>query len=394
MKVAYVYLNTLKTGQANAGQVLRMVKALGRVAEVTFLASWVSESTLRKVSQFYGVEGCSARISRLPVALASQPFWLEKMTRTFYAVLVVSYLRLSSDEVVYTRDFGFIYFLSLLPRWMRPRQPILYEPHTIYHRSSPSKVTFSQEKRALQTVKYFLPISNGIAEDLRKYFGVQNKMITVLPDGVDLQALTEAKGSRRSILQRYGIATEVPLIVYTGSFLNWKGVDVLVQSVKHLQNLSSKIFILGGQGADYERVFRLVRQEKLEDRITLAKPRPFNEVLNILKSSDIAVIPNTNTEIGGKYTSPLKLFEYMGCGLPIVASDLPAMREVITTGKNGYFFRPDDARDLARCLDLLLSQSELRIVMGNNNHEKAKKFSWSTRAQHIQRVADHVLNTH
>ena len=106
-------------------------------------------------------------------------------------------------------------------------------------------------------------------------------------------------------------------------------------------------------------------------------------MIKILKSSDLAIVPNTNFIISEKYTSPLKIFEYLASSLPIISSDLPAMRELLKNEVNCLFFESGNPDDLARKINLLYKNKKLLSVMSENNYNLSRKYSWNERAQKI-----------
>ena len=102
-----------------------------------------------------------------------------------------------------------------------------------------------------------------------------------------------------------------------------------------------------------------------------------------LKAADILVLPNSALEkIGAVYTSPLKLFEYMASGTPIVASAVPALAEVL--GKSeAVFFEPDNANALAEVLKNSLANFPWLEVRASAALKKVQQFTWTKRAEFI-----------
>jgi glycosyltransferase involved in cell wall biosynthesis len=101
-----------------------------------------------------------------------------------------------------------------------------------------------------------------------------------------------------------------------------------------------------------------------------------------LSGAKIAVVPNEacGTSL---YSSPLKLFEYMAQGLPIVASDLPAFREILRDGENAVLFKPGDPEALAGSLDRILHDPELAAGLGKRARLAAEDYTYTRRGQKI-----------
>jgi len=97
---------------------------------------------------------------------------------------------------------------------------------------------------------------------------------------------------------------------------------------------------------------------------------------------DALVIPFPNRPHYAFYASPLKLFEYMASGRPIIASDLPALREVLND-KSALFFKPENAADLARAIKMLKSSQTLGYHLSRQALSDVKEYTWSNRAKKI-----------
>ena len=98
-----------------------------------------------------------------------------------------------------------------------------------------------------------------------------------------------------------------------------------------------------------------------------------------LKSADVLVLPNSNREkLSRAYTSPMKLFEYMASGRPIVASDVPSLREILDE-TNCYFFTPDDPESLAQVVITTINNPEAQ-KKADKARKDVEKYSWDKRA--------------
>jgi glycosyltransferase involved in cell wall biosynthesis len=96
------------------------------------------------------------------------------------------------------------------------------------------------------------------------------------------------------------------------------------------------------------------------------------------------VLPNTASKMSELYTSPLKLFEYLTTGLPIVASDLPAIREVLTDGETALLVPPDNPQALASALTRLSGDPTLAAKLGASSLELGASYSWEARAAKLE----------
>ncbi len=109
--------------------------------------------------------------------------------------------------------------------------------------------------------------------------------------------------------------------------------------------------------------------------------QPPERVPTYLVAGDLGVVPNrSQPAISAKYTSPLKLFESLGAGLPLVVSDLPSMRDVLEHGVDAWLVAPDSVEALATGIRHLLADSNLRYHLAKRGRKRAPSFSWDRRA--------------
>ena len=192
-------------------------------------------------------------------------------------------------------------------------------------------------------------------------------------------ASTPAVDSRRR-----AIAT--PAVVgYAGHLYPWKGVDLLLDALAELPGVNG--IIVGGHPAesDLARLRNRAGELGLGSRVTftgMVRPR---EVTARLEPADVLVLPNPATAASERYTSPLKLFEYLAMGRPIVASDLPAFREVVRHGDNALLFeagkRAGAGGRRAHGGRTILSSP---ASIARRAFETARDYSWDARAERLE----------
>jgi glycosyltransferase involved in cell wall biosynthesis len=171
---------------------------------------------------------------------------------------------------------------------------------------------------------------------------------------------------------------------YAGHLYPWKGVDVFITALARVPGLRG--LIVGGhpQEADRQRIERTAEACGVSDRLTITGLVPPGEVRRALAPATMLVLPNTASAISERYTSPLKLFEYLAAGRPIVASDLPAFREILTDGETAVLVRPGDVDALAGALQRVASDAALAARLGAAALALAPRYSWEARAARIE----------
>ena len=377
--LCYIYGLDLTSREANVHQTLCMLNALADHAQVTFITNWVKASELNKTFDYFNIRP-RFRILRFPIPLTTRWLFAERVCRFAYCLMAYSYVLTQPKAAILTRDFAFIYFLSLINPGLRHKRKIIYEQHKTYHLTT-EKTSYRNELKALNAAGAIISISPTVSEDLVSLFGIESSRIILLKSGVDLeffQGKTEKLAPQVNELLRKTEGQN--LIIYSGSFLPWKGVETLLEAMNELLHARVHLVIVGGDSVARQNLHSLIQESPSRENITLMQQLPQIELRGLLQRSDVAIIPHNDQEKISTYSSPLKLFEYLAVGLPIVASEVIRRQQVVSEPENCIFFRTGDHKDLALKINYLLENPASRVEMGRNNREAAVQFAYSNRS--------------
>lgn len=288
-------------------------------------------------------------------------------------------------DIYYTRDELVVYLLS------KENKKIIFEAHRF---SNKRKFFYSYFKKINLKI---IAISDGLKEDLVK-FGIKASNILIARDGVDLAEfnvdISQIDARERLFSNLYKEAFgRKKIAAYTGHLYPWKGVNIFSETARYLheKNKDYLLFVFGG--IKKKNINGLKEELKnVEDASHLNSAPVFylgrfshREVPYILKTADCLVLTGNESEtISAKYTSPLKMFEYMASGCPIVAQDLPSFREVLNEN-NSVFSKAGDAKDLADKIAWVFDDKNKETVerIAQNALEDVKKYTWQERSQKI-----------
>jgi glycosyltransferase involved in cell wall biosynthesis len=182
-----------------------------------------------------------------------------------------------------------------------------------------------------------------------------------------------------SLAQRSGI-------VYAGQLYAWKGVPNLIEAMKHLPG--EHLTLVGGnKEADLEQAREVARAHGVLDRITFTGHVSHSEVQRYVRTARCAVIPLGDDLLARRFTSPIKVFEYMAAGTPIVASDLPTTREVLRHEENALLTPPGDATALAAQIARILKEDRLADRLRGAASAGLAKYTGDARAAQIIEIA-------
>jgi|TARA_B100000315_G_scaffold150343_1_gene139064 glycosyltransferase involved in cell wall biosynthesis len=180
------------------------------------------------------------------------------------------------------------------------------------------------------------------------------------------------------------------VVVFAGAFRPWHGAVHLVRAIADLRLRGREdikaVFI--GDGPELPRVRRAAAG--LEG-IVFTGALSHDRMPACLAAADILVLPNVPVSASAGHTSPLKLFEYLAVGKPIVASDLPAIREVLRDGQNAVLVEPGRPDALAAGIRRVLEDRTLAERIARGAFDEAPDYSWDRRAERIEQLFERVL---
>ena len=334
--------------------------------------------------EFFGLEPDP----RLRLRRLATPFPGSWVGRLAFMARCLPLLFARRFDAVYTRD------LALADLALRTRRyhglPVVYEAHTVASVFSEEKARLYQgspppsrrklarltrrERRVCRASNALVTITQGLLDGLAELHGPLAPA-HVIPDGTRV--------AERLPPSRVPSPEEPFQIYYVGQLYPWKGVDVLIESMQFLPR--AELVVIGGLPTepDLERVRDLARRLGLSARVRFRGFLPPPQVAAERWKADAFVIPLLDSTTARRFTSPLKLFEAMASGRPIVASDLPSLREVLRNEENALLVPPGDTKALAASLQRLADEPETAARLAARAAEEVKCYSWDERGRRL-----------
>ena len=387
-KLLYISLMRLPTEKAHGLQIMQNCEAFADAGyDVTL---WVARrwntAEMRRAADpfaFYGVDPVFS-VSRLPCLDLFPLFPKGVNDRLAFYMLMMTYalallLRLPfvNADIYYSRDE----FLLWLLRFFKPKASLAYEAHLF-----PSSERGAKLQRAVcQNVGSVIAITPQLRDDLIKHRGADSSRVITAHDGIRQARFKDLPDSRVA-RRRIGWDENAFIVGFVGrlSMIGMdKGLGGLVASIAAVDG--AHLALVGGPAEMAEQLRIRWRERGLdESRFLYAGQAPAADVPFYLAAFDVALMPHPATPQFARYTSPLKLFEYMAAGKAIAASDLPGWSDVVVNEENALLLPPGDAKAWTDALCRLRDDPALRARLGQNAREKAlAHYTWSVRAQDI-----------
>ncbi len=219
-----------------------------------------------------------------------------------------------------------------------------------------------------------------MTEIMRDYHVPEHKMLYA-PCGVNFERFG-TNTSRQEARERLGLPQDEKIALYVGHLFEVKGVNVLFEAHTGLRS-GEKIYFVGGTDEDIEAFRQKWRAAGSPASVVIAGRKPHQDIPLWLRAADVLVIPNTAKEAAGAVeSSPSKLMEYMASGRPIVASDVPGIRDVLDESM-GFYCEPDNPDALARAIGAALSDDAEAERRAAAARQAARGLGWDARARNL-----------
>jgi glycosyltransferase involved in cell wall biosynthesis len=223
------------------------------------------------------------------------------------------------------------------------------------------------EGRVMAESDAVVTLSDGMRDEIISR-GVSAGSVHVVPNGVDVTKFTP-RDADPNLKAQLGIPPETPVIGYIGSLVSYEGLPDLVRACAILRNRGAHFrLLIVGSGADMGRIQAAAHEANLGDLLVAPGRVPHAEVARYHALIDLFVVPRTAARVC-QLVTPLKPYEAMAMGRCVVASDLAAMRQVVTDGITGRLAQPEDPLSLANVLGELLENPSAREALGAASRE-------------------------
>ena len=279
--------------------------------------------------------------------------------------------------------------------------PFIYEVRGLWEYTAASRIAHwegserFQLDRQLETLVTLhadavCTLNDALREEIMRRANLSTRPF-LLPNAIpDDSGPAEEKSAQ--LLARWNLSRKDFIVGYAGSVVGYEGLDVLLKAVPELTKAipTLKVVIIGtGNALDALRA--LAAGLGITDRVIFAGTVPHEEISRCCSMFDAAVLPRADYAVC-RLVSPLKLYEYMSYGLPVVISDVRAMREMVEPEHNALVFPAGDEHALAACLIRLHDNPELRASLRTAALETARRHTWSKSTDALLACYDAFFN--
>lgn len=234
-------------------------------------------------------------------------------------------------------------------------------------------------------------VTDKLKDELVKLYSVPAEKITVINNGANTDIFKPL--DKKHVRDRLKLDNSKKYICFVGNLAAWQGVEFLVYSAPYiLEKCPDVRFLVVGDGAMKDKLLDIASEIGVSDKFTFTGRIPYEDVPLYINAADVCVAPfikDRNSKIG---LSALKTYEYLACGKPIVASNIPGVKELIDLSGGGISVPSEDPRELANSVVKLISDQKMRDTMGEQGRKYViENHSWDGVARKILDICHEII---
>lgn len=270
-----------------------------------------------------------------------------------------------------------------LARAVRGRSRLVYDSHELFleagaiaHLPGFAKSMLRSVERALaRRADAVITVNGSIASRLRLGYDIEPIVVMNTPE---IGSLPSGHRLRNTL----GLH-ERPIVVYHGALSPGRGIEQLVEAIPLLPAAIAVVFI--GDGVLYQWLRASADTAELSGRLHVLPAVPIEEILDWIWDADVGVVAFQAVDINNTLGTPNKLFDYLTCGIPVVVSDFPEMRQIVTRAAAGVTCDPaSPASIMAGIMTLLSPDAPAREQRRHRIQATAKaEYSWALESERL-----------
>ncbi len=373
-KLLYVVNARIPNERAHGIQIVNTCEGLGKAGIDLTLVSPTFAGEKTPLTTHYGITQAFRHRKILALDVPGLPFRYFLRNFSFFASVIL-YILVAFVQSLFTQKRLVVYvrgevILALIP--LTYLLPIFFETHQIRNYERLYRL-------ALERVRGIIVVTESLKQKFIAEYHIQADTILVARDSVDIEKFQTAKRNA-DIWSAYNIPPGKKIALYSGTLSDEKGVCTLAEAGNYVGE-NTHIVFLGGTEA---QVMSFTERYGHLENISIIGRVNYTLVPQYVRSADVLILPDlAEYTYSNLYTSPMKLFEYMATGNPIVASRVPSLLEVLDE-TTAVFFEAGNAKSLGAAIQSLLGDSARAEQLGKCAQSAVTEFTWEKRAQAIK----------
>jgi len=259
--------------------------------------------------------------------------------------------------------------------------PYIYEVHQIYSEDYPKSDYASRELEILKKAHRIITTTSALKKRLIDLYDLDGNKIEVVHLATDIVENKRVLDHNRVLTPENKIMN----LCYFGQLYHLQGIEVAIESLRYIE-ADIRLHIFGGGNKRIDELTSFAKQIGVDSRVVFHGFTTPGELRRMVQELEpVLIMPSLS---GGRmdYVAHSKIYEYLSYGLPIVASDLSSVREVLAEGDAAVLVKPNSAEALARGIKQVLKDSAGAARLGMQACKLALKYTWEERARQLTAI--------
>lgn len=378
MKILYIVNARIPSEKAHSYQIVKMCEQFALAgADLELLIPERKNSIKKDIFEFYQIK----KIFKVSFIKTIDFLEYERIfgqaalyMQWLFFLLHLFRLKVDKSTLIYTRDQGVALVMGFRG------YKINYENHGWFERKT--KINLFMLRRAAKIIT-----TNKFLKDSFIKNGFSRNKILVAPNGIDLNTF-DLNLNKNEAIDKLSLDTKLKdkiILMYSGSFKTMgfeKGIKNILEALKILNDDNLVFMAVGGSDDDIGYYKKIAVDLGIDFQVLFFTRQSQNRLAVYQKASDILLMPFPKIAHYEFFMTPLKMFEYMAGQRPIIASDLPSIKEVLNNN-NCIFCQPGDPADLADKIKQALNNPVLTEKISHQALRDVYQYSWDKRTRKI-----------
>ncbi len=318
----------------------------------------------------------SYRSHRMKLFFESGPWFYAE-----YNIRLFLLLFLRNKELLVSNDLD-----TLLPNYLISKiwnLPLVYDSHEYFtevpelvSRPSVQRIWKRIEQSIFPKLKHVITVNDSIASLFEKDYGKRPEVVRNIPPGRKLSKSLDRKALK--------LPEDKKILILQGSGINMdRGSEELVEAISLIEDA---VLLIVGDGDVIPILKQTIQLRSLEDKVIIKPRQPYEKMMQYTLNADLGLTLDKDSNLNYRFSLPNKLFDYIHAGLPIIASRLPEIEQIINTYDIGSFIPDHKPENIAKTISETLANQELMKKWKKNTTFAAQQLSWENEENILKEV--------
>lgn len=328
----------------------------------------------------------SASVSHLPYKTKRIKMFFTKgpLFYFFFNFRLYFYLIFTKTDALFANDLD-----TLWANWCASqfkKTPLIYDSHEIFCevpelQNTPLKKRIWErlENSIVPKLKHCITVNQSIADFFKKKYNTDFSVVRNIPQqSTDFQLKSK---------HELGIPSGKKILILQGAGINIdRGAEELIEAMTFV---NAHLFIIGG-GDVFPHLKKMAGDLNLGDKITIKDKMPKADLLHYTYNADIGISIDKDTNLNYHFSLPNKVFDYIQSGIPVLSSNLPEIKNLVTRYNIGSVIDNHNPKHIADRINFMLNSADYK-TWKNNTAKAAAENSWEAEKKHLSAILETVF---